>query len=341
VAEADGNEIYSWAGASRFDTTDIGTLVRDGPITTGAFAGMLGVVFLRDVETFTFERRYKTDAGDLMEFSFRVPKSLSHYFIRTEGSMMAVDYSGSVSVNAHTADVVQLTLFTGEWPAVAGACNADSTLEFGRVTINDEPFLMATGIRQRFVAPNGGETESYTTLTNCREYSAQSSISFGAAESASGTDGVSSPSARPSIPAGLHFTLELLAPIDTDQAAAGDLVRAKLAGPLRGLKSEILAPAGSIVELRLLRVESLHLPPKGARMVFSPRAVWVKDARVPLAANRDWSQFRQSPRSRAVELLMPGPGEGPAGVFAFEGDHVIVRRGFRSEWRTATPLTGR
>src|SRR5581483_7774488 len=45
VALADGREIYSWAGAGKFEDGDIDELILEGPIGTGPFAAFLLGIF--------------------------------------------------------------------------------------------------------------------------------------------------------------------------------------------------------------------------------------------------------------------------------------------------------
>src|SRR5580700_3794463 len=45
VAEAGGDEIHSWPGASRFDTRSIGQMIPFGPVSTGSFGGYLADIF--------------------------------------------------------------------------------------------------------------------------------------------------------------------------------------------------------------------------------------------------------------------------------------------------------
>src|SRR5579883_2331030 len=37
VTVSDGREIYSWPGATRFDSRDVSDIIREGPIGTGSF----------------------------------------------------------------------------------------------------------------------------------------------------------------------------------------------------------------------------------------------------------------------------------------------------------------
>ena len=338
VTMARTGEIYSWVGASRLDAR-IDQIVRDGPIGSGAFAAFLDVIFLMDAKKFTFLGHRAVDGSDRMEYTFQVAKADSHYSVRVNDSFVEVAYSGIVLVDPATSDVVRLWVRSAELPIASGNCETATTLDYGTVQIGSAPLLLPTHVQQRFVGPDGSETENFTSFASCREYRGDSTIVYGSpAESlvSAGSAGGAVPA--PPLPPGLSFALELLTPIDTDRMAAGDQFRARLVRPIRNEKSKALARAGSIVEGRLLRLQTYHLPPPEVLVVFAPRTLWINGEKVPLAANRDWSSAWKETRrknKKPPRILMPAPTEGAAGVFQFPGEHVVVPKGFRSDWRTA------
>jgi hypothetical protein len=250
-----------------------------------------------------------------------------------EGKSAPAEYKGLVTIDSRTAEVVRMLIQTDAWPPPTIFCQTAATVDFSQVQIAGEPFLLATGVRQRYVMANGGEVDSMTAMNDCREYSAESTISFGEGAAADGTAAHKRPVVA-EIPPNRRFTLDLLSPIDTDKAAAGDRFEARLVEPIRDIRSRIVARAGSVVEGRLLNVESIHHPPPEILLVFAPRAIWIDGQRLPFAGYRDWTKGH---RPKGAIVLMPMPGTGPAGVFRFPGQHLIVPKGFRSYWWTARP----
>ena len=346
VTLARGGEMYSWVGASHFEDAGIYKVVKEGPIDSGAFAALLDVVFLEDVKDFHFEGHKVIDGKDLMEYSFEVAKANSNDEVSVQGSFVKTAYSGSVWVNPATNDVVRIRVKTAELPAESGACEIDKTLDFGKVAIGNALLLLPTLSQTRFVAPDGIETENNASFANCREYQGESTISYSAPppSAASAANG-DVPAPPPRAPGGLRFTMDLVEPIDTARAAAGDLFRARLVQPLRDRKSKVIARSGSMVEGRLLRVQSIHILPKQVLVVFAPRELQIDGEKVPFAGIRDWTRLwaeaRGGFRRPAVKVLMPDESEAPAGVFTFPGEHAVIRKGFRSDWWTALPDAGR
>jgi hypothetical protein len=325
-------EILSWAGASRFRDGHIDRLVPNGPIGTGAFGAFLMVVFQQDISKFTYAGYRTADGRTLVEYSFAVPASESTYSLRFRDSSYVTAFSGTFLADPETNDLVRLTVATGELPLAAETCEITATLDYSMVRIGDFRSLLPAHVRQRWVNPDGSEAENNTAFTACREYTGESTITFGPESTAdpAGTAG-NEPAAASPVPAGLRFAMALTSPIPTDTAAAGDRFQAQLIEPLRDAKSKILAPKGAVVEGRLLRVQRYYHPPH-AVVVFRPQTVEVKGAKVPLAASRDWGHdVGEGP----VEIDLPRSGEDRSGGFSFAGKHTVVPHGFRSYWHTA------
>jgi hypothetical protein len=254
VAMANRGEIYSWSGASRFEDAEIDHVVRYGPIGTGSFGGIVSVVFQEDAKRFTFERTITDQNRTVMEYSFQVAKSVSHYSMKADNSWVRIAYSGTFQVDAETADMVRITMTTGEVPLAAGVCMSTTTMNVTRVQIGDGQFLLPKQARQRFIYPNAEETENTTGFTNCREFRGESTVTF-SPDSEPTKEGTKSASAKVlSLPTGLPFSLDLTASIQTDTAAAGDPFSAKLVAVIRDVRGKLLAPKGTAVEGHLLRV---------------------------------------------------------------------------------------
>jgi hypothetical protein len=275
-----------------------------------------------------------------MEYSFQVAQPDSHYRVKVEPSAVYVAYTGTFLVDPGSADVVQMTITTGDLPLATGLCMSTTAMDFARVRIGDGQFLLAKQARERFVYPNAEETQNTIGFTNCREFRGNSTVTFfaGAASEAVADDSAKHGAANArSLPDGLAFSLELTAAIATGTAAAGDPFAAKLAGPIRDGR-KVLAPAGTVVEGHLTRVQSFFRPLE-VLIALRPEALWIGGAKVPVSATRDWTPVVAESRrkgQKSVEIFMPLAGEGNSGVFRFSGGQVVVPSGFRSEWKTVS-----
>ncbi len=236
-------EIYSWSGASRFEDATIDHVVRSGPIGTGSFRGILIVVFEEDVKKFTFERTIKEQGRALMEYSFGVAQSDSHYTDKTLRFMGLRPYSGTLRVDAETAEVVQMTMTTGDLPLATGICMSTTTMDFARVILATANFCCQDRRGSALSTPNGEETENTTGFTNCREFRGESTVTFAPDSEPVTNERPTSASVKVFLLASrLAFWLELTASIQTDAAAAGDPFSARLVAAIRDGRGKVLAP---------------------------------------------------------------------------------------------------
>jgi len=339
VAVTDRGEIFSWAGASRFDEGHVDHVVREGPIATGAFGSLLTVIFRTDAQKFTVVGPKVLDGRRVMEYTYDVPETTSHYRVTLlDGvSRVRTAYSGSVLVDPDTADPVRLILRTAELPQASGSCQSSAALDFQRVTIGNREFLLPSAAHQHFIARDGRETENSTTFTACREYSSESSISFNAGPGGAPVTSVKSDQASPMrIPSGLHFAFALTAPIRADNAAAGDRFTGKLTEPLRDGR-KVLAPKGATVEGRVTLVKIFHGQHPKTDIGLSPRRMQIHGASVPVNAIPEYRAAVlavRSKRKKGMEIILPPKGEY-SGVFGYLGERISLPRGFVSEWVTA------
>lgn len=297
---------------------------------SGAFGAFLTVVFQEDQAKFSFERNIVADGRSLLEYSFQVRREDSHYKVKLkDGSWIYTAYGGRFQVDPETEDVVRLSVETSELPPATDQCSRSAT----------RPSFCPPHARQRFVYLDGEETENTTTFANCREYRGESTITYEEEPAlAVPRKTRSAPARPPDVPSGLHFTMELTAPIPTSTAAAGDSFAGRLVSPLRDAKQNILARAGSVVAGRVIRVESYHLPSAEVIVGLSPESLEIGGSKVPLTAARDYTSELEARirgrRTTPVVLPRPRPGEERAGLFRFAGNGVVVAKGFRSEWQT-------
>ncbi len=338
VTMARKGEVYSWPGASRFEEAGIDHVVLYGPIGTGSFGGIVVVVFDEDVKKFTFEKTVLANDRTLMEYSFQVAASDSHYAVKADNSWVRTAYSGTFQVDAETADMVRMTITTGDVPLATGMCQSTNTMDLARVRLGGGQFLLPMQARQRFVYPNAEETDNTTGFANCREFRGESTVTFSPGSSPVTDERAKSASAWAiPLPTGAPFAIALTAAIPIDTAAAGDSFSARLLDAIRDGRGKVLAPKGTVVDGRLLRVQSFVRPPQVV-VVLKPEALWVHGIRVPCSVERDWTRERAEARQRgkkAVEFLLPLPGEDNSGAFLFSGKHVVIPNRFRSDWRIA------
>ncbi len=343
VAYASGSEIYSWAGASRFEEGEIDELVPEGAMGTGPFATMLLAVFQQRPPKYTFEGETTVDGRRVFEYSFAVPQNQSHYRIKAHKTeWMITGYSGTLLVDPTTAELLHLVVRTEELPAATDTCEADTTLEYGMVQLEAGDYLLPKVARQRFIGRDGEEGENTMIFAACRDYQAESKVAFGG-DAPTGDGRSDIPSAPLDLPAGLPVSIELITTVRFGQAAAGDTIEGRLVKPIRDERQKTLVPEGAAVRGRLMRVETGYARGTEHTVALRWETIQIGGAMAPFSSlpNQRPADLRSrggnALRGRGMEIELPLPSESRYGVFHLPGGREALERGFRSDWLTAQP----
>ena len=231
----------------------------------------------------------------------------SHFLIKAGTQWLPAGYSGSFAIDPRSLEIERFAMESDELPPTTSLCEVSTTNEYQ----GDNPMglLLPSVSRSHDILRDATETAQVTTFSNC-----------------------SDSAARPSPPETITdlalpkqaFGLALSTPIDTATAAAGDIISASLTEPiLRSKFSAVLAPAGSIVTGRIVRMEHR----------LRPRNNFV----VSLAFDRvevEGKYFRlriKSDDNRAATIP-----EWPMGTFSFPASNsrYVIPAGFKSKWLT-------
>jgi hypothetical protein len=356
VLLATDREVYSWAGAKRFEDGEIDKLIPEGAMGTGLFAALLLSVFQVETPRFVFAGDTALNGRRLFEYSYTVSVDESHYRVKAGKQWIISGYTGSLPVDPQTAELVRFSVRSEELPAATSLCEVDSTMEYGKVALGGIDYLVPTATRERFISRVGSEEENNIAFTSCREYLAESTVEFGASTPGTGRASVPSPDSL-RLPAGLPVIVDITTAIDSDRAAAGDRIEGRLAEAVQDAHGTTLVPEGAVLEGRLMRVETHHATALEGRLMGSHNATsqgitialrWetlaINGAKVPLSlrpsrrlGDSDAAAAATGLHSRGMEIDLPKPNESRYGVYHFSGERRVVQSGFRTKWSTAGP----
>ena len=156
--------------------------------------------------------------------------------------------------------------------------------------------------------------------------------------------GESAAAERHALPAGLSLSLALAAKIDTNTAAAGDLVSARVTHAVREPKSKtVLIPAGSIARGRITRMRHRIGGPDDFVILISFDSVEINGVASPLLIRLD--SAAQLERVRIANLsasrrsrMMDHQGPETWGALIFPAaKSYVVPAGYETEWLTIEP----
>jgi hypothetical protein len=333
VGLARAGEMYSWPGAREFSEGHVYQFVPQGAMGTGPFGALLLAVFEARNPHFLYEGETTAGGRRLMRYSFLMHEEDSLYRVEVGGSAIVTGFTASLLVDPGTAELVQLSVRTGELPGVTTMCEADTTLDYGKVPLGGVDYMMPVATRQRFIGRDGAESENRISFDSCREFRGESTVEFGAAGRAV------SPDPAP-VPVGLHLPpahrviIEMASAIEIPTAAAGDRIEGRLVDAVGDL------PAGARVEGRLMEVRAHHVKPVNVAVALRWETVEFDGRKAPLALkphHRDGmliaEKVLQVSMGTRIERTFSDPGQYDS--YRFPGQTRVVPAGFRTEWLTS------
>jgi hypothetical protein len=266
VREGPGVEMYAWVGARRFSDRPLNELLGPGAITTGDMGPILTDA-IEDAPELKFEGAQTASGRPAYAYSFDVPVDRSHHVFHTLGGAdVATAYRGTILVDPETGTPLELSVLADELPPETNSCQFTAHLNYSPVAIGASSFLLPDKASQHLVTPGGVETEIAVGFSSCREYQAESTVSFGTEASpepaaAPASARTPEPTAAPTagaqnldVPGGLDVAIAIDGPIDSDVAAAGDSFTGRLVKPLRDKSHIVYAPEGATVHGRVADV---------------------------------------------------------------------------------------
>jgi hypothetical protein len=332
------SEMYSWAGAGRFNDRDLFEMIPDGAMSTGTFSSLLGSIFRPGAADFFYNGDTNEAGKELCEFGFDVSKEVSQYsyvFGKNREQQVKVGYGGTILVDPLTSDLMRLTIHTDPLPPESGACEVVRTVLYGRMSLNGSSFLLPTQAQISVIHPDETVAENIVTYSGCREFRGESNLRFDSAPViASPTSGVR----EFAPPAGLPFTLTFTDSIDPDAAAAGDLIRAKLITSIRD-KTTVFAPEGTPVLARIRRITRYYGRQPSLALAVGLESIELEGTSYPLPANFDPGvrRFVKPGKGLSVRVQI-GPLDGSliseSATFEFTEPNSI-EAGLESKWFTS------
>jgi hypothetical protein len=166
-------------------------------------------------------------------------------------------YHGEFTVDVSTGQLEALQIATDDMPQSAKVCSFTSDVHYGIVTLNGVAFQLPSSVDMDVLTFNREHNRTVTHYGDCHEFLGESQLRFDTAPTAT----ASSP-AKPTqaLQPGLPMQIRITTSIDPRTAWAGDPIEGKLAADIVDEHGKIVAPAGTPVRGRLLRLETWNKP---------------------------------------------------------------------------------
>jgi len=250
VALVDGKEMFAWPGSKQFEDRELRDLVSTGMFGNGNFAIYARILFLSNVASFEDRGETHLGARPALHYDFRVSRSTSGHRLRVNDREAVVGFHGSFYADPVTLDVLRMEVIAEDIPAELNLLEAETSVDYGRLKIGDEDFLLPVQSNLMMAMPDEVNRNSIR-FSSCRRFAGESTLTFD--DPILTETSASSAPAEVDIPAGLFLQLEL-PELDLMQAAVGDQVRAVLRADLKN-RRQLLAPKGGIGRGRIVRLD--------------------------------------------------------------------------------------
>ena len=325
-----GMEIGAWAGASQFGARSVFDLIGGGAYGTGTLGTLLADIFENGGATYKYMGEETARGLKLAAYGYRVPAGSSHYEVKTGSDWTATAFSGVFWIDLDSLDLRRLVVDANELPPESRGCEAETTVEYQKVPVGTGEFLLPLRSAMRMVMTDATETRTTAVYSGCREYHGEATIRFDDAAVAGEVQAAASPTVP--LPGSLSLSLALTSPIDTDTAAAGDIVTARLRKPVH-IAKEVLVPAGATVEGRIVQMQHWLEKPRHFTISLLLEKLEVRGVATPLFARPTW-------KDELAGIVLPPMWQSPlvaAFVFTTDKNRHIVPAGYQTNWVTVAP----
>jgi hypothetical protein len=252
VALVEGKEVFGWPGGDKIAESEITNLV-SGTIGNGDFALFLKSIFLGSGATFRYAGETTLEGKRAIRFDYVVPLLTSGYHLRVPPREALVPYHGSFWLEPESLDLLRLELVVDAIPPYLGVAAASDAMDYGRAEIGGLSFLLPRQSELDMTDLNGRENRNRTRFTACRQFTGESTLSFGDVL-ASAPEAAAGGTKNAELPKEFEGDFRLETPIDPASSAVGDLIRGKLLGEIKTGR-QVLVPKGAELRGRITRLE--------------------------------------------------------------------------------------
>lgn len=342
VAVGKDSEMFSWAGASAFETSAMGDLAGTGAIGSGAFSSFLLSIFGKDADKFRYVGERDIPLGHLSTFEFEVPQAKSHYeYHLGNDASQIIGYHGSFYVVPATADIRRLEVVADRFPS-GQACRVIDTMDYTTIKIGSGDFTLPAVSTMDVLYATGDEAVNETHFSGCREYVGESKIIFDDPTDTA-SPAAAARAALKALPPKTRIRVKIDPPLDTENAAAGDPITGVVEHDVKE-KGQVLVRTTDRLHGRILQLEQNMFPTPKWTVTIRFDSI-ERDGVIEPMSFKPLDDGDRSPgpisyggrRSMPTQQAAATPVKRPAGagVFILPGEgNIRLDQKFHSEWET-------
>ena len=181
VAFVGQQELFSRSGeGDKFGEQPIEKLVSGGTIGNRLMGSHVDLIFNRDLAEFKYSGEGKKGGHRTYRFDLHVPIEKSGFLVHHNGKSGLAGYDGSVWVDSETLELVQVDIRVNKIPPAIGVRLIEQSLHYKSLTIGNSEFSLPEHSELGATDDMGNYSLVRVKLEQCREYSADSVVKYGA-----------------------------------------------------------------------------------------------------------------------------------------------------------------
>jgi hypothetical protein len=230
IAHIEGIDRFSWLGNSAFQSKAPTSMVGYGVSFRGDFADNRALVFNNDQTRISYVGRVTIEGRPALHYEFDAHRRALAVRSAYQSGFAAA--RGAFWIDPETLDVLQLELAAYDIPTSLSIRSIVDRTMYWPVRVGGRRVLLARRSEFLLTEPDGTLRRNLSAFSNCREYNSESTVTFGPSPKAQSSPAMEDTRVQP----GLQLELVLDTPLDANNAAVGDPIRAHIlqtAGNLR------------------------------------------------------------------------------------------------------------
>ena len=323
LAHIEGSDRFAWLGDSIFQSRTPTVAVGYGASFGGDFADNRKLIFANDRTKISYAGRVTIAGRPALRYDY---DNAGGALGVTHGNQSGFTAArGAFWIDPETLDLLRVDIESYDIPPGLALQSISNGTTYWRVEVGNRSVLLARNSEFRLTDADGTVRRNASVFSNCREYLAESSLTFGS----SPTPQLPPAAENSSVPPGLQLQLVLDQPLDANQAAVGDPVRAHVLNKAGDISR------GAHVYSRVSRIinfdDRIPLPKPKQPPPVPQHEMWDRQHTGEVLIQLEFSEidYRRSREpflARLIDLDSP-PGKRDTGIrsFGYLDDDAIVR----------------
>jgi len=347
VAHIGAKELFAWPGSANFEDRPLAEIVGTGMVSSGEFTSFARDALLATDSVAHYGGEEELRGRRMARYDYDIAQAFSGLSVSGNGRRARVGEHGSFWADVESYELARLNVSAVEIPDGLGIESVGTEIEYQRVHMAQGDYLLPQRATTRMRRTAGGELRNEIEFTHCRQFAAESVLSFSDVTAAeSGATPEHKEETR--IPARVVIRIRLETPIASATAKVGDAVSAVVEANAV-CKGAVVAPEGAVLagRLRMLQKEAgryvvgfeftdLTWGDKHARFLARLESVDARYARLLMRSvheeeitNPEGDSVKSTTIREAPVFSLPG-----VGTFFVPGSSFVLPRGMRMEWVT-------